>query len=72
MRDKETGLTPKEAAVDIAAGWISAAAEGRTGDLAQQPEGRFREEVRRHLIKMHDKLAASPAGQNAGLMELDG
>lgn len=71
MRDTETGLTPKQAATDIAAGWILAAAKKSTGDVDKYPSERFQVEVVKHLKKMHNRLANTQAGLEAGLFEVD-
>lgn len=49
------GFTPRQFAHDLAASWISAAYQQRTGDL-QDLSGSQLEEVKRQLAKLYSKL----------------
>lgn len=71
MRDKESGLTPKEYAVLLATGWIENMIKGRTHDLSNLESERFAKATRKQLIKIHNKLALSHAGKAAGIFDIE-
>lgn len=57
MRSKNQGLTPREEALLIIAGWIHAVTEGKTLDIFEVDDrDSFRVQVRSALIKEHNKL----------------
>jgi len=62
MRNKH-GYTPKQAAYDIAIGWLKQAHEGVTADLqyySRTPDGNasmvFDRELKKQIAKLHDRL----------------
>ena len=59
MRSKRGNLTPREAAILIAAGWIKSAEEGKTMDLQYIDDREsFRQQVKSALEKERKKLLA--------------
>lgn len=50
------GFTPKEAAYDIAIGWISNVIEGYASDLDDIEPPSRRKQVRKQLAKLHNRL----------------
>lgn len=52
---KINGFTPRQFAYDLAAGWISAAYQQRTGDLQDLTESQMNE-VKQHLARLYSKV----------------
>lgn len=55
MRNND-GFTPKEAAYDIAIGWIQKTYRGGTSDVENTGPPAFQKQVRRQLAKLNNRL----------------
>jgi len=53
---KRPEFTPRECAHSLTIGWIHHMVKGRTSDLAEQAPCAYRRQVKRQLIKLHNKL----------------
>lgn len=59
MAELKGGFTPKEAAVDIALGWLAAAYNGVTNDIAQYAgTPGLERDLKRSIAKLHNDLLA--------------
>lgn len=57
MRSKHGGYTPREAAHDIAIGWLRNAYNGATADLASYDDrDRYERELKKQIAKLHNRL----------------
>ena len=57
MKSKRGAYTPKEAAQDIAIGWLSAAHKGHTADLEEYDDRpSFQVELKKQIAKLHNRL----------------
>ena len=70
MRSKDGNLTPREAALGIAMGWIKAAHQELTEDLSEVDDREsFRAQVKSALAKEYNKLSARVGSTDLGRIE---
>lgn len=57
MRSKRGSYTPREAAYDVALGWLSNAYHGRTADVETiDDRASYQKQLKQQIAKLHNKL----------------
>lgn len=57
MAEIRGGYTPRQAAIDIALGWLTAAYEGKTDDVKQYAHTPgLQRDLRREIARLHNEL----------------